>query len=156
MNLSKIRNIAYVASLAVVITGCAQAVDVEVTLDTDEQKAAYGIGYGFAANLKQQTEGLSLSTEALVKGVSDAMADAEMSISEEDIQTAIAALQQKQMEVQQAAVAEKSAAARAEGEAFLALSQQSLVCSTRLLSVVTAMYAQRLTIRLRFIITAQS
>ena len=120
MNLSKIRNIAYVASLAVVITGCAQPVDVEVTLDTDEQKAAYGIGYGFAANLKQQTEGLSLSTEALVKGVSDAMADAEMSISEEDIQTAIAALQQKQMEVQQAAVAEKSAAARAEGEAFLA------------------------------------
>ena len=70
--------------------------------------------------MKSQTEGLNLSTEALVKGVSDAMADAEMVVSEEDIQAAIAALQQKQMEVQQAAVKEKSAAARAEGEAFLA------------------------------------
>ncbi len=120
MNLAKIKSMAYVAGLAIAITSCAQAVDADVALDTNEQKAAYGIGYGFAANLKAQTEGLDLSTEALVKGVADAMAGTEMVVTEEDIQAAIAALQQKQMEVQQAAAAEKSAAARAEGEAFLA------------------------------------
>lgn len=121
MKLMKVKSLAYAAGIAVVISGCAQAVDAEteVVLDTDEQKASYGIGYGFAQNLKAQTEGLDLSVEAMIKGVQDAMSDGEMALTDEEIQTAIAALQQKQMEAQQAAVSEQSAAARAEGEAFL-------------------------------------
>jgi FKBP-type peptidyl-prolyl cis-trans isomerase len=116
----KFKSLAYVAGLTFVITGCAQAVDSEVSLETNEEKAAYGIGYGFAANLKQQTAGLDLSAEAIVAGVMDAMNDAEMSVTEADVQAAIAALQEQQMQAQQAAAAEKSAVARAEGEAFLA------------------------------------
>ncbi len=119
MKFSKVKHLAYVAGLTMVITGCAQAVDKDVALDTDEQKAAYGIGYGFAANLKSQTEGLELSTEALIKGISDAMAEADMAVTEEAIQASISALQTKQMEAQQAAAAEKSAVARAAGEALL-------------------------------------
>jgi FKBP-type peptidyl-prolyl cis-trans isomerase len=120
MKFTKMRSLAYAAGFVVAITGCAQAVDADVTLDTDEQKASYGIGFGFAQNLKAQTEGLDLSVEAVVMGIQDAMNDSEMALSDEEIQTAIAALQQKQMETQQAAAEEQAAAARAEGEAFLA------------------------------------
>lgn len=120
MKLTKMRSLAYAAGLVVAISGCAQAVDADVTLDTDEQKASYGIGFGFAQNLKAQTEGLDLSVEAVVMGIQDAMNDSEMALSDEEIQTAIAALQQKQMETQQAAAEEQAEAARAEGEAFLA------------------------------------
>jgi FKBP-type peptidyl-prolyl cis-trans isomerase len=124
MKLSKIKSVVYVAGLALAITSCAQAVDAEVSLETDEEKAAYGIGFGFAANLKAQTAGLELSADALVKGVMDAMTEAEMSVSEEDVQAAITALQQKQVEAQQAEASEKSAVAREEGETFLAANSE--------------------------------
>lgn len=120
MKLMKVKSLAYAAGLVVAISGCAQAVDDDVTLETDEQKASYGIGYGFAQNLKSQTQGLDLSLEAMVKGIEDAMSEAEMALTDEQIQTAISALQQKQMETQQAAASEQSSAAREEGEAFLA------------------------------------
>lgn len=53
MKLNKLKSLAYVAGLSLAIAGCAQAVDAEVvSLDSDEQIASYGIGFGFAANLK--------------------------------------------------------------------------------------------------------
>jgi len=121
MKMNKIKSLAYVAGLAFVITSCAEAVDSEVVeLTSDEEKASYGIGYGFAANLKQQTAGLDLSTEAMVRGVMDAMADTEMALSEEEVQAAVTALQEKQMATQQAEAEALSSVARAEGETFLA------------------------------------
>jgi FKBP-type peptidyl-prolyl cis-trans isomerase FklB len=93
------------------------------TLDTDEQKASYGIGYGFASNLMQQTQGLDLDTEALVAGIEAAMSGSETALGQAEINAAIEALQQKQQEAmadmqsqQQGQVAETKAA----GEAFLA------------------------------------
>lgn len=128
MKLNKITGLFFGATLAIALTGCAEAVDSEpavmdakpVMLDTDEAKASYGIGYGFASNLKGQTAGLELSTDALIQGITDAMTGAEMSLSDEAIQTAISSLQQKQLEMQQAEAKKLSKAARAEGEAFLA------------------------------------
>jgi len=121
MKLNKLKSLAYVAGLSLAITGCAQAVDAAVvSLDSDEQIASYGIGYGFAANLKQQTAGIELSAEALMQGVSDAMASMDMAVTEEAIQTAISALQAKQMAGQAAEAEAMSSVARAEGEAFLA------------------------------------
>jgi hypothetical protein len=68
------------------------------TLDTDEQKASYGIGYGFASNLMQQTQGLDLDTEALVAGIEAAMSGSETALGQAEINAAIEALQQKQQE----------------------------------------------------------
>lgn len=121
MKLNKLKSLAYVAGLSLVITGCAQAVDADVvSLESDEQIASYGIGFGFAANLKQQTAGIELSAEALMRGVSDAMTAADMAVTEEAVQAAISALQQKQMASKAAESEALASAARAEGEAFLA------------------------------------
>ncbi|MHA7879195.1 MAG: FKBP-type peptidyl-prolyl cis-trans isomerase [Saccharospirillum sp.] len=85
-------------------------------LETDEQVASYGIGYGFAANLLQQTQGLELDLEALLAGVQAGFDGTESEISNERINAAIQALQEQQMAAQQ----EAQAASRAEGIAFLA------------------------------------
>lgn len=92
-------------------------------LDTDEQKASYGIGFGFASNLMQQTQGLELDTEALIAGVEAAMSGAETALGQAEINEAIQALQEKQQAAmaeqqgqQQGEVAENVAA----GEEFLA------------------------------------
>jgi FKBP-type peptidyl-prolyl cis-trans isomerase len=121
MKLVNIKGLAVSATLAMAISGCAQAVTTDpVSLDSDEQKASYGIGYGFASNLIAQTQGIELSSEALVQGVLDAFDETEMTIAEADVQAAITALQQKQIEIQTAEAEAKSQATRAEGEAFLA------------------------------------
>lgn len=92
-------------------------------LDTDEQKASYGIGFGFASNLMQQTQGLELDTEALIAGVEAAMSGAETALGQAEINEAIQALQEKQ----EAAMAEQQAQQQGEvaenvaaGEEFLA------------------------------------
>lgn len=64
-------------------------------LETDEQIASYGIGYGFASNLLQQTQGVELDTDALEAGLRAGMAGEESELSEEDINAAIQALQQQ-------------------------------------------------------------
>ena len=63
---------------------------------------------------------IELSAEALMRGVSDAMTAADMAVTEEAVQAAISALQQKQMASKAAESEALSSAARAEGEAFLA------------------------------------
>lgn len=92
-------------------------------LNTDEQKASYGIGFGFASNLMQQTQGLELDTDALIAGIEAAMSGSETALSQADINAAIQALQEKQQAAmaelqaeQQGQIAENKAA----GEAFLA------------------------------------
>lgn len=121
MTFNKYKSFAYAAGIAVALTACAQAEDeAQVSLETNEEKAAYGIGFGFAENLKAQTEGLNLSAEALIKGVSDAMAGTEMAITEDVIQAAVSTLQEQQMASRQAESQAQSAAIRAEGAAFLA------------------------------------
>ncbi|TCS40801.1 FKBP-type peptidyl-prolyl cis-trans isomerase [Reinekea marinisedimentorum] len=122
MKFVNIKGLAVTATLAMAISGCAQAVSSTepASLDTDEQKASYGIGYGFASNLKAQTEGIELSSEALVQGVLDAFEENDMAVTEADVQAAITALQQKQIEIQAAEAEAQSQVAREAGEAFLA------------------------------------
>lgn len=117
MQFTKIKKAILGASVvAVVAAGTVFAAD----LKTDEAKASYGIGYGFANNMLQQTQGLELDVEAMVQGVEDAFAQADQAISEEDINAAIQALQAKQQAVAMAESAKIAEAAKAEGAEFLA------------------------------------
>lgn len=97
---------------AVMMIGTTWAAD----LDSDEQAASYGIGYGFASNLLQQTQGLDLDIEALLAGVQAGFEGSESEVSNERINAAIEALQEKQMAAQQ----DLQQRSRAEGIAFLA------------------------------------
>jgi FKBP-type peptidyl-prolyl cis-trans isomerase len=102
--------------VAAVAAGAAFAVD----FNTDEEKASYGIGYGFAKNMLEQTQGLELDVDSMVKGVQDAFEKADQAISEEDINAAIQALQAKQQAAIAAENALKAEAAKAQGTAYLA------------------------------------
>lgn len=104
---------------ALTLAGSALAAD----LETDEQVASYGIGYGFATNLKQQTQGLDLDVDALVAGLRAAMSGEESELSNERINAAIQKLQEQQMAAQQAEQAEAQAKVeetKAAGAEFLA------------------------------------
>ncbi|MEJ2043855.1 MAG: FKBP-type peptidyl-prolyl cis-trans isomerase [Reinekea sp.] len=79
MILSTFKKVALSAGVALAITGSALAAE-ELKLDTDETKASYGIGYGFAQNLMGQTQGIELSADALAQGIKDAMSEAEMKV----------------------------------------------------------------------------
>jgi FKBP-type peptidyl-prolyl cis-trans isomerase len=96
-------------------------------LTTDEQKASYGIGYGFASNLMQQTQGLELDADALIAGVQAAMSGSETALGQAEINAAIEALQEKQqaaMAEQQSQQQGQAAQNKAAGEALLAENAQ--------------------------------
>lgn len=91
--------------------------------ETDESVASYGIGYGFASNLLQQTQGLELDVDALAAGLRAAMEGEDSELSDEQINAAIQSLQEQQqaaMAEQQEAQQADVEATRAEGQAFLA------------------------------------
>lgn len=83
----------------------------EATLETDAQKASYGIGLNMGRSLVDVIEHVDLP--ALMKGLNDGLGDIDPALSHEEIQTAMTAFG----DAVQTAAAE---AGRAEGDAFLA------------------------------------
>lgn len=128
MKFSGVARLTGAVTMVFALQACAEeetaAVDAEATapvvIETDEEKASYGIGYAFTSNLIDQTQGIELSMDALIQGVRDAMTEADMTVSDEEVQAAVGRLQQKQLEAQQAEAEAASSANRAEGETFLA------------------------------------
>jgi FKBP-type peptidyl-prolyl cis-trans isomerase FklB len=91
-----------------------------VALESDEEVASYGLGYGFAANLLVQTQGLELDLDALLAGVRAGFEGAESEVPEDRLRAAIGALGERQMSQQQQLQREQAAETRAQGAAFLA------------------------------------
>jgi len=119
MQLTDVRKHLTAGIAALTLSGAVLAAD----LDSDEAAASYGIGFGFASNLLQQTQGLELDVDALVAGVQAAMEGEESELTEEQINTAVQALQQKQQAAMAEMQAERQAeveATKAEGAEFLA------------------------------------
>jgi len=87
-------------------------------LKTLTEKVSYCIGLNLGRNMKRDQ--VELDTEALVRGINDALSDAKPLLSEEQMQQALIAFQ-KELQAKQAE-ARKAAGEKAkkEGEAFLA------------------------------------
>lgn len=106
----------------VLLVGCSEpsaeaaSADVAPTLDSDEQKASYAIGYRFVENAVLGQFGDILDREAFLAGVQDVLNEADARVSNEEAQIAMNALQ----EAQNARLAEQAVAGKAEGEAYLA------------------------------------
>ncbi len=83
----------------------------EATLETDSQRASYGIGLNMGRSLVDVMEHVDMP--ALMKGLNDGLGDADPALSHEEIQAAVTAF----TEAIEAAAAEEGIA---EGEAFLA------------------------------------
>ena len=82
----------------------------EATLETDAQKASYGIGLNMGRSLVEVQEHVDMP--ALMKGFTDALSEADQAVSDEDIGAAMTAFN----EMVQAAAQEEGLA---EGEAYL-------------------------------------
>ena len=107
----------WVAALALVIMAGCQAGGT-AALDTDVQKASYSIGREFGTNFVASKEFIHLG--ALMRGIEDALAEADMAINVDSILTArqrVGQLVQQATMAAQQALLDKNAA---EGEAFLA------------------------------------
>ena len=99
------------------MAGC-QAQPGTPSLETDDQKASYGIGLQMGSQLVPAESHLDL--DAFMGGVRDALAGNEPAVSQEELQVALQALNQAVMEEEtqrREVEGEKNAT---EGEAFLA------------------------------------
>ncbi|WP_427980414.1 FKBP-type peptidyl-prolyl cis-trans isomerase [Agarivorans sp.] len=111
------------------VTGCQEekaetTAAAQVALETAEQQQAYAIGASvsryIATTLEQQKElGLELDNALVLKGMEDGLGG-EVSMSEEEIQSTLKALDEKLAGLVQAKAEADAAAAKAESEKFLA------------------------------------
>ena len=83
----------------------------DATLETDAQKASYGIGLNIGRSLVDVEEHVDMA--ALLKGVTDVLAEAEPALTQDEIQAAMTAFNEMIQE-------EARERGRAEGDAFLA------------------------------------
>jgi FKBP-type peptidyl-prolyl cis-trans isomerase len=88
------------------------------TLETDEQKASYGIGLDMGRNL--QPAETRLDREALMSGIEDGLTEAEPAIAEEEIQAALQRFSEAIMVAQQSEQADQAVTNLTEGESYLA------------------------------------
>lgn len=98
--------------------GCSES-DGEKNVElTDQQsKVSYSIGLDIGRNFKQQ--GIELEMDAFMKGLKDALGDAEPMLTDEQMSEVLRTFQQEMMEKQQQERAEKATMNKQEGEKFL-------------------------------------
>lgn len=85
---------------------------------TQKDKVSYGIGVGVARTLKNQ--GIDVNTDMLMKGLRDALAGQKLAISDDELNTTMAALQQEVNQKQMQARAKQAEDNQKAGDAFLA------------------------------------
>lgn len=89
------------------------ACEKKVKIETDMQKASYGIGTQIGGNMKQQN--IDIDTAALALGLNDALTSKELKLKPEEIQQALMKLQEMAIK-KQTEVADKN---KKDGQAFL-------------------------------------
>jgi FKBP-type peptidyl-prolyl cis-trans isomerase FkpA/FKBP-type peptidyl-prolyl cis-trans isomerase FklB len=114
----RIRHSAAFLGAALLLSACGGTGSSNAALDTDDQKASYGIGLDMGRSLAPAQGRLDMA--AFSKGIEDAMAGAEPALTQEVIQAALQAFSQSIMEAQQAEQAAAGEKNKAEGEAYLA------------------------------------
>lgn len=114
----RLRHPVALVGAALLLTACGGTGSGSAKLDTDDQKASYGIGLDMGRSL-QPAQG-RLDMPAFMKGIEDALAGADPALDQEVIQTALQAFSQSIMENQQAEQARLAETNLAEGEAFCA------------------------------------
>ena len=113
------RRTASVLALSLMALGACSAPDGgPVTLESDDQKASYGIGLNMGGQLGPAESRIDM--DALMAGIRDGMNGAEPQLAQEEIQAALQALTEAVREEESARMAEAAETNRAEGETFLA------------------------------------
>lgn len=114
----RIRHSAALLGAALILSACGGTGSSNAALDTDDQKASYGIGLDMGRSLEPAKGRLDIA--AFTKGIEDAMSGAEPALAQEDVQAAIEAFSSSIMEAQRAERAAAGERNKAEGEKYLA------------------------------------
>ncbi len=104
--------------LSLLALGACQSQGGNPSLDTESQKASYGIGFDMGAQLKPAEGHIDL--DAFLAGVKDAMAGRESVLPEAEVQAALQALTTTVQEAEMARMAATGEKNAADGAAFLA------------------------------------
>lgn len=113
----RIRDSVALVGTALVLSGCNASKTSNAALESDDQKASYGIGLDMGRSLKPAKSRLDMA--AFQKGIADALADADPALPDSVVQGALQRFSQSIMETQRqerTALAQKN---RTEGEAYL-------------------------------------
>lgn len=108
--------LALLLGMTLVATPCLAAKGIELT--NQEEKINYSVGYQIGNDFKNQ--GVALKSEALVKGIEDALAAEKPLMNEEEMRTTLVDLKKKIVDEQVAKNKEINAKLKEEGGAFLA------------------------------------
>jgi FKBP-type peptidyl-prolyl cis-trans isomerase len=106
-----------ILSATLLLSACGSGTG-SASLDSDDQKASYGIGMDVGSNLLPAKGRLDMA--AFQKGLEDALAERDGAVPEEELQTALQAFSAAVMEEQQRKQEEAGAKNLEEGEAYLA------------------------------------
>jgi FKBP-type peptidyl-prolyl cis-trans isomerase FklB len=91
-----------------------------LTLKTQKEKASYALGMKIGGDLKRQGVGASLDSALTARGLRDALAGSKALLTEDEEKAALTQLQTEVRGKMEAKAHEAGAAARKEGDAFLA------------------------------------
>ena len=106
------------AILCLLLLGCRGKSAEPLKLESQADKASYGIGLDIGRNFKQQS--IAINPEALAQGIRDGFNGAEPKLSEEDLRAALEGFQSQMMAQQEAGMKGVAERNKKEGEVFLA------------------------------------
>jgi FKBP-type peptidyl-prolyl cis-trans isomerase FklB len=106
-----------IAAVALVGLIGSTATAAETTLKDDQDRESYSVGYQIGSNFKRQ--GIELKSEPFSKGMQDALSGSASALSKEDIEKALASLQQRAGAAQQKLQKETSDNNLSAGKAFM-------------------------------------
>lgn len=112
------RHQAALVGAALLFSACGGSGTGSAALDSDAQKASYGIGLDMGRNLAPAKDHMDM--DAFQRGLEDAMNGRDPALGQDEIQTAMQAFGREVMEAQQAARAAAGDKNKAEGDAYLA------------------------------------
>lgn len=107
-------------AITTVLVGCkpAEQESASMTLETEQQKVAYGMGLSLGSRLKQ--EPMEIDADAFNLGIAHALKGEEPLMTQEEIAQTLQEFQQKQIAKRQEEMQQMAEKNKAEGEAFLA------------------------------------
>jgi FKBP-type peptidyl-prolyl cis-trans isomerase len=116
----KLPRVWVLVGVAFLVSGCGDQSDAasSASLDTDDQKASYGIGLETGRNLEPAATRLDRS--AFFRGIEDGLAQADPAIADTAIQSALQRFSEAIMAAEQTEQADLAQTNLAEGEAYLA------------------------------------
>jgi len=112
------RNICTLFIVMIVAFGCAPAEQVNITVETEQDKISYSLGADYGNQLKR--DGLELDPAIIAKGVEDALADGDMMVSAEEQRMLITDYRRKVRDKQMSERRVEADGNKKKSEAFLA------------------------------------